>query len=77
MGLLMNEFYVGSEADERRCRESQRVQNPITITGQTEEGCFQPFTGTVQTIDQARIRSPSKRWRITMRDQLSSHNQKT
>lgn len=65
----MSQFYVGSEAAAQRCQESQDHQQPISISGQTEEGTIEAFTGTVQSVDRDDARPPNRRWRITMRDE--------
>ena len=68
----MAQFYIDAadpEADVRRCHDSMRDRQRITITGATLEGRLLPFTGVVQAIEDNGEGAPrGKRWRVTMQD---------
>ena len=63
----MSQFFVSSENDADRCRESALSRMPISISGTDMDGRIKPFTGQVQSVDEDRQSDP-KRWRITMLD---------
>jgi hypothetical protein len=66
----MKRFYISSadpEADLERCRMSRDTRSPITISGQSESGGIEPFTGVVQSVlDMGADAPPGRRWRVTI-----------
>jgi hypothetical protein len=65
----MSQFYISSvppEPDLLRCYVSQRTRQTITITGVTEDGAIQDFTGVVQSVERNDAEAPRRRWRITL-----------
>jgi len=65
--MVPMQFYVSSEDDVRRCQESRALKLAITISGTADDGKIRAFTGVVQSIDDDKTRTASKRWRVTMR----------
>ena len=66
------QFYIGADADLRRCRESRETGRPITITGTTEDRKLQTFTGIVQALEYVRRNPGDLSWHVTMRDDAES-----
>jgi hypothetical protein len=67
----MAQFYVNSlpsEGDVRRCEQSQRNRERITITGATESGEIRVFTGIVQSIDYFPAQVAGRQYRVTILD---------
>jgi hypothetical protein len=64
----MSLFFIASESDADRCRDSQISRTVLTISGLNLKGKVQFFTGVVQSVDDDTKHHVQKRWRITMRD---------
>ena len=66
----MNRFYISStdpEADIRRCENSRDTKMPITISGESEKGGIEAFTGIVLAVLDLGVESPQgRRWRVTI-----------
>ena len=64
----MSQFYVGSETDAKRCRDSRDFRKALEITGLPLEG-VQPelFKGVVRLVEED-TKHHSKRWRVLMID---------
>jgi hypothetical protein len=66
MGNRLCQFYVSMDEDVLRCRQSHVGHRPITITGTTEDGESETFTGIVEAVDYIRTNPPSMSWRVRM-----------
>ena len=64
----MIQFYVTTEADVRRCKESQSVGASVRVAGRVDDGKTRMFEGVVLYIEEDLKRDPERRWRVTMRD---------
>jgi hypothetical protein len=57
----MSQFYIASESNANRCRDSQISRTVITISGLTLKGKVQFFTGVGQSVDDDTKRHVQKR----------------
>jgi uncharacterized protein YndB with AHSA1/START domain len=64
----MRQFYVTTEADVRRCKESQDAGTSVRVAGRADDGKTRTFEGVVQSVEEDLKRDPDKRWCVTMRD---------
>ena len=64
----MSQFYVITEADVRRCKESQATGTSVRVAGRVEDGKSRMFEGVVLSVEEDLKRGPDKRWRVTVRD---------
>jgi hypothetical protein len=62
----MSQFYVSTENDIHRCKESIALCQPITITGTDMDGRIRVFTGQVQSVEENRQAASQQRSRIKM-----------
>jgi uncharacterized protein YndB with AHSA1/START domain len=64
----VSQFYVITEADVRRCKESQATGTSVRVAGRVEDGKTRMFEGVVLSVEEDLKRDPDKRWRVTIRD---------
>ena len=64
----MSQFYVITEADVRRCKESQTAGTSVRVAGRVDDGKTRMFEGVVLSVEEDPKRDPDKRWHVTMRD---------
>jgi uncharacterized protein YndB with AHSA1/START domain len=64
----MTQFYVTTEADVRRCKESLNAGTSVRVAGRAADGKTIMFEGVVQSVEEDVKRDPDKRWRVTLRD---------
>ena len=64
----MSQFYVTTEADVRRCKESRDAGTSVRVAGRAADGKTRMFEGVVQSVEEDLKRDPDKRWRVTMLD---------
>jgi|GEM_PF-2049541 uncharacterized protein YndB with AHSA1/START domain len=64
----MTQFYVTTEADVRRCKESLHAGTSVRVAGRAADGKTTMFEGVVQSVEEDVKRDPDKRWRVTLRD---------
>jgi anaerobic ribonucleoside-triphosphate reductase len=64
----MTQFYVTTEADVRRCKESLDAGTSVRVAGRAADGKTTTFEGVVQSVEEDVKRDPDKRWRVTLRD---------
>jgi hypothetical protein len=62
-------FYVGSDNDADRCRESFGSRKQIAISGiDAVDGTIKPYVGIVTSVEHMPVGSPGQRWRIGIRE---------
>ena len=66
MNSELLQFYVSTDEDVLRCRQSHIGHRPVTISGTTEDRETKTFTGIVEAVDYIRSNPPSMSWRVTM-----------
>ena len=67
----MPKFYISTtdpKRDIRRCAISLRDRTPITITGETDAGESQTFTGVVRSIEDTGDPLKNLRWQVTIQE---------
>ena len=64
----MSQFYVITEADVRRCKESQASGTSNRVAGRVDDGKTRTFEGVVQSVEEDVQWDADKRWCVTMRD---------
>jgi hypothetical protein len=64
----VSQFYVITEADVRRCKESQAAGSSVRVAGRVDDGKTRTFEGVVLSVEEDLKRDPDRRWRVTMRD---------
>jgi hypothetical protein len=64
------QFYIGNVRtdDVKRCQESRAGRYPIIVTGKTEAGEVETFTGIVQSVEYLRHNPADLSWSITLED---------
>ena len=64
----MSLFYIShdDENDVRRCRESQQLGRPLTITGIDIYGKVAAFTDVVASVAHDEMRKPGRRYSVTI-----------
>jgi len=67
-GEAMTQFYVTTEADVRRCKESLHAGTSVRVAGRAADGKTTMFEGVVQSVEEDVKQDPDKRWRVTLRD---------
>jgi hypothetical protein len=62
-------FYVDSDDDAERCKESSQLRKPIAMCGtDTLTGRLKLYRGIVLSIETVSVESPGERFRVTMDD---------
>ena len=60
-------FYIDSDDDAERCKESVRFRTPIVIGGtDTLTGRVKSYSGVILAVDAASAEAPGERWRVTI-----------
>jgi hypothetical protein len=69
----MNQFYAPDEASAKRCHDSRRQKESITVSGvDVIDGKVKAYTGVVQSVEDFGAASPwGRRWRITIKGAAS------
>ena len=66
------EFYISSNLDLHRCRESKETGEAITIVGMTKDREKRTFTGVVESFEYVRKNPGDLSWRITLHDEIQA-----
>ena len=60
-------FYIDSDDEAERCRQSFEGQRPIVVSGlDTMTGRIKPYSGVVLAVQAMSAQSVGEHWRITM-----------
>jgi hypothetical protein len=66
----MSQFYIQDEESVKKCRDSYKHRDPVTVSGvDAIDNRVKLYTGVVQSVEDHGAASPSgRRWRATMQE---------